>query len=222
MTCPPCLGNGRSIIHPGTICEVCKGRGILPDTRLNNPSCPPCLGGGLSIIEARHRLCGVCGGWGKLPSEPEGPQVILVSAGKVWDTHMEIASLFKELHGELCICDPYYGTRSLHRLSELIHCQPIRFLTKSADSKERSFIGTALQEFTCQYPYVQFRRSASNDLHDRYLLTATELVILGHGLKDIGGKDSFVIRLGTDTCKELVKTLSQSFNKEWDRATQLS
>ena len=134
---------------------------------------------------------------------------------------MEMAALFKELRGELCVCDPYYGTGSLVRLSGLIHCQPIRFLTQRADSKEQSFIGKALKEFTDQYAHVQFRQCASKDLHDRYLLTETELVILGHGLKDIGGKDSFVIRLDTNICEDVIKTLSQSFNEKWSLATPL-
>ena len=80
---------------------LCKGHGTLPDTRLKNPSCPPCLGTGLSTIS--HGLCETCGGWGRLPIEPanEAPKVILVRAGKVWDSHMEMAALFMELQGEL-------------------------------------------------------------------------------------------------------------------------
>jgi hypothetical protein len=139
----------------------------------------------------------------------------------VWDTHMETVALFRELQGELCICDPYYGTGSLLRLSGLIHCRSIRFLTQQADNKEQSFIARALREFTQQHTHVQFRQCASKDLHDRYLLTDTELVILGHGLKDIGRKDSFVIRLNTSICEDAIKTLSQSFNAKWNVAKAL-
>ena len=74
--------------------------------------------------------------------------------------------------------------------------------------RSQSFIEKALKDFTNQHPHVQFRQCASKDLHDRYLLTKTELVILGHGLKDIGGKDSFVIRLDTNICNDVIKTLS--------------
>jgi hypothetical protein len=221
MICPPCLGTGISSIN-GVICTLCRGRGALPDSRQGNPICPPCLGTGISLIK-RGLLCEVCGGWGRLPNEPnsETSEVIFVSAGKVWDTHKEVAAIFKELRGELCVCDPFYGTGSLLRLSSLIHCRPVRFLTQSADSKEQSFIGKAVKEFTNQYPHVEFRRCASRDLHDRYLLTETELVILGHGLKDIGGKDSFVIRLHRDICKDVIDTLSGSFNEKWRLAAPL-
>jgi hypothetical protein len=210
------------MIRPGATCELCKGLADLQDTRLNNPPCRPCLGGGVSRIKPGE-LCETCGGWGRLPNQPasEAPKVILVRAGKVWDSHMEMASLFRELQGELCICDPYYGTGSLLRLSGLDHCKPIRFLTQRADDKEQSFIGRALKEFTAERSHVEFRRCASKDLHDRYLLAPAELVILGHGLKDIGGKDSFVIRLDTDTCEDVIKTLRQSFDTKWKVATPL-
>ncbi len=232
MTCPACLGGGLSIITPGTTCTLCNGHGTLPDTRANNPTCRPCLGSGLSIINPGH-LCETCGGWGKLPNNLEAvlpptpaqvdgtAKVIFVRAGMVWDSHMGTNSLFKELQGELCICDPYYGTGSVLRLSGLVHCRPIRFLTQQADNKERSFIGRALKEFTDQHIHVQFRHRASKDLHDRYLLTSTELVILGHGLKDIGGKDSFVIRLNKSICEGVIETLKRSFDAKWNVATPL-
>jgi len=222
MMCPPCLGTGRSTIH-NRICTLCGGRGCLPDTRQGNPICPPCLGTGSSLLK-HGLLCEICGGWGRLPNEPdsEAPKVIFVSAGRVWDTHKEVAEIFQELHGELRVCDPFYGTGSLLRLSGLIHCRPVRFLTQSADSKERYFIEKALKEFTNQYPHVEFRRCTSKELRDRYLLTETELVILGHGLKDIGGKDSFVIRLQRDVSKDAIDTVSSSFSEKWRLAAPLT
>ena len=125
------------------------------------------------------------------------------------------------MSGALRICDPFYGTGSLYRLDLLAHCGPIRFLTLHADNKEQSFINRALKEFVSQHPQVEFRRSASLDLHDRYVLTDEELVILGHGLKDIGKKESFIIRLGKDVCGDLIETLSQSFDGRWNASTPL-
>ncbi|MGD1096209.1 MAG: hypothetical protein ABSB35_29980, partial [Bryobacteraceae bacterium] len=151
----------------------------------------------------------------------ESTKVIHLHSGKLWGAHLATAKLFQELQGELCICDPYYGIGSLLRLSELAHCNPIRFLTQRADSKERSFIGKALKDFTSQHTHVEFRQYTANDLHDRYLLTASEIVILGHGLKDIGGKESFVIRLNKDTCGDVIDTESRSFDSRWSAATQL-
>lgn len=46
-------------------------------------------------------------------------------------------------------------------------------------------------------------------------------VILGHGLKDIGGKNSFAIRLNTSICEDSIKTLSPTFNANWNAASPL-
>lgn len=67
MTCPTCHGSGK-FPNLTSICKVCKGRGALPDTRLNNPTCPVCHGSGK--FPALSDVCPTCQGWGKLPAEP--------------------------------------------------------------------------------------------------------------------------------------------------------
>ena len=75
------------------------------------------------------------------PPEPdEAAKVVWVQAGALRDSHLEVAALFKEVQGEVRICDPYYGMGSLLRLDVLVHCKSIRFLTLRPDSKEQSFI----------------------------------------------------------------------------------
>lgn len=70
MICPACSGTGvLSFILPRTTCTVCRGRGNLPDTRLE--ICPPCTGTGRSSIKL-GALCETCDGWGRLPNEPSG------------------------------------------------------------------------------------------------------------------------------------------------------
>lgn len=67
MTCATCHGSGK-FPNLTSICKVCKGRGTLPDTRLNNPTCPVCHGRGK--FPALSDVCPTCHGWGKLPAEP--------------------------------------------------------------------------------------------------------------------------------------------------------
>ena len=69
MKCPPCKGTGRSWgIYPGD-CELCRGEGILPDTRANLPECHHCKGTGHEH-GIYPRLCPKCGGWGRRERRP--------------------------------------------------------------------------------------------------------------------------------------------------------
>ncbi|MCI0334048.1 MAG: hypothetical protein L0228_12590, partial [Planctomycetes bacterium] len=73
------------------------------------------------------------------------------------------------------------------------HCRPIRFLTRKPDSAEKITIEQKLKEWKQQHGSVEFRKSAHDELHDRFVLGKNDLIILGHELKDIGQKDSFVM-----------------------------
>lgn len=72
MKCPPCIGQGHVIGTTNAPCPLCKGRGQLPDDRINNPECAACVGRGL-MIGTTAELCPICGGWGRLPSETPEP-----------------------------------------------------------------------------------------------------------------------------------------------------
>jgi hypothetical protein len=141
--------------------------------------------------------------------------VMQVEAGKPHSAHQEIAKVFQSLSGEVCICDPYYGKGSLLRLSALSHVSSVKFLTQNPDGKEKSFISRAIQEFVKEHSNVELREYAGNDIHDRYLVTADEFILLGHGLKDIGNKESFVIKLDRSIAGDAIDTLQQSFNQKW-------
>ena len=58
-------------------------------------------------------------------------------------------------------------------------------------------------------------------MHDRYVLTDDMLILVGHGLKDIGGKESFVIRLDGEVARDLIATLAPSFDAKWASASPI-
>ena len=60
---------------------------------------------------------------------------------------------------------------------------------------------------------------SGRDIHDRFVLSDDELILLGHGLKDIGSKDSFIIRIGRDLAGDLIDTVHDSFETKWQQAT---
>lgn len=215
MDCPACFGSGR---YGTGKCEVCNGRAILPDTRLNQPPCNACFGNG----RYGTRKCEVCGGWGRLPpDELQSPQVWYVTAGSTYEAHQGITEIFNTLSGDVCVCDPYYGTGSLARLAELSGCSSVRFLTKNPDSKEKTFLPRSITEFRKSYPQIEFHQYSGNDLHDRFVLTDDEFIILGHGIKDIGGKDSFVVRIARDIAEDTIDSVRNAFDAKWAKATDL-
>jgi hypothetical protein len=224
MQCAACKGSG---IAPGmttVYCTLCHGTGHLPDDRINEPKCPPCKGTGIAPGMSTV-LCSVCGGWGKLPPDPKkgatiaGPLAWFVEAGKPRTAHVQLTALFSSLKGRLRVCDPYYGTGSLFRLDLLTHCSPISFLTSTPDSKERAFLPRSLNEFRQQHPDTEFRIYGGEDLHDRYLLTDDEIILLGHGLKDIGRSDSFLVKLNRGLAQDMIEEVRDSFDAKWLRAT---
>jgi len=47
------------------------------------------------------------------------------------------------------------------------------------------------------------------------------MFLLGHGLKDIGGKESFVIRLNKELAPNLIKDVRSKFDERWKLAGKL-
>jgi hypothetical protein len=221
MQCPPCKGSGIAPGQSYTDCKLCKGEGILPDTRIHLPACHACKGSG---IEPGHyyTLCKKCGGWGRRERKPAiddgeivGPTALMIEAGTPRTAHLEVSSLLNSLTGDIRICDPYYGKGSMNRLDEIRSCTSVKFLTHTPDSREKLILPTAIAEFVRERPEFVFRKYKGNDLHDRFILSADELMIVGHGLKDLGNKESFVIRLDRSLAGDLIDSVRQSFDQKW-------
>jgi hypothetical protein len=150
------------------------------------------------------------------PNRAEGPEVIQIAPGQPWTGHVEAAKILQSLAGEVRICDPYYGQGSLMRIAELTSATSVKLLTKFADRKEQAFIAKAIQTFSHEHPNVELREYTGNDIHDRYIVTRDDWVLLGHGLKDIGTKESFVVHLRRDLVADLIDALWASFDQKWN------
>ncbi len=226
MKCPVCDGGGKHHYYVNAVCEQCKGIGAIPDDRAANPACPPCGGTGRHHYY-KNKLCDVCGGWGRLPepvkhsADGGGVLVSMVEAGKPRTAHIQLEKLFSEVTGIVRVCDPYYGTGSLLRLDLLTKCSEVRFLTRTPDSGEKLILPKAIAEFKKEHANTHFRCSASADFHDRYVLSDKEIILLGHGLKDLGNKESFVVKLPDTLAHDVIAAARQSFDNKWHVATAL-
>ena len=221
IDCRLCLGRGLFPLGSSgrPLCPVCHGRKRIDDSQLGPNECPRCSGRGLEY-GTHDQACATCSGTVRLPNE--GDRVVLVKAGNISDARASLDTILAELRGEVAVCDPYYGRSSLARLANLVSCNCIQFLTQKPDDKEKSFIDVRFTEFQKDYSHFIIRRATGPELHDRYVLTADEMILLGHGLKDIGKKDSFILRLHRNALGDMFNGAWQLFRDRWASAAPLA
>ena len=131
-----------------------------------------------------------------------------------------LGEVLSALKGTVRVCDPYYGVRTLDSLDHFPRTTSVHFLTAKTSESGRKLTG-ALRDFRKERPRIEFRITSSHSLHDRYVLAKDVLLILGHGLKDIGGKESFMICLGSRLVPDLIKETTASFDERWKTATKI-
>lgn len=97
----------------------------------------------------------------------------------------------------------------------------VRFLTAQTRESVRRLTGP-IRDFKQEHPNTEMRvYPNSNELHDRYVLSRDRMLVVGHGLKDIGGRESFVISIGRSLGRDLLDQVSKQFDTRWSRATPL-
>jgi hypothetical protein len=147
--------------------------------------------------------------------------VVHIKSNQPRTARLKLGQILSSLSGDIRICDPYYGIRTLDELDYISKSRKVKFLTARTSETGRKLSG-AIKDFKAERPQFEFRLAANPKvLHDRYVVTRDILLILGHGLKDIGGKESFVVRLNKNLVPDLIKDVTASFDKSWKVATLL-
>ncbi len=149
----------------------------------------------------------------------EGIEVIYAEPGKKWTARKKLNELAMTVDGDLLIADRYYGERSLYVLEELAERKgEVRFLT----CETRESVGklrTSFHDLMKEKQNLEVRIYPHKyDLHDRFILGDNALIIVGHGIKDLGGSESFVIRISDSTAKDLMALVRSNFESRWQRA----
>jgi len=141
--------------------------------------------------------------------------VFRIEAGKPRTARSTLVEIMRNLSGIVRICDPYYGTKTLDTLEQIPKDHEVRFLTdKTSDNSLK--IENALKDYKTERPKTTFKKvKHPSPLHDRYILSDKILIILGHGLKDIGGKESFLIILDASIVPDLIAQISKVFDDLW-------
>lgn len=147
--------------------------------------------------------------------------VVRIEGGYPRTARLRLGEMLVSLKGSVRVCDPYYGVRTLDSLDHIPKSCAIQFLTAKT-SESTTKVQGAIKDFIKERPNAEFRIAANpSDLHDRYVLGSDHLLLLGHGLKDIGGKESFMIRVGYDLAPNLIADVARAFDDRWKAAASL-
>ncbi len=150
-----------------------------------------------------------------------GLTVVRIEGNSPRTARSRLGELLAGLKGTVRICDPYYGIRTLDSLDHIPKACAVRFLTARTNEGGRNLTG-ALRDFKKERSNVEFRLvNNPSEIHDRYVLTAQQLLLVGHGLKDIGGKESFVVSLDKNLAAGLIAQTRSVFDTRWRTATIL-
>jgi len=162
-----------------------------------------------------------------LQSEDTSKKGIIVkhiSGKKGWtDRNNKFSEFLKNLKGEIIIVDGYYGLGSFHVLDNLEN-RKVRFLTLQAGRDENEDkITKELQRFKKEFPKIELKKYQNFwEIHDRYILSEDMLVWIGHGLKDFGDKECFLIGIPIEKVPDIAKNLRIEFEERWNKSNNLT
>ena len=141
-----------------------------------------------------------------------------IGGKKPWTDKQILSAIVKNSKGEIKIVDPYYGSSTLHNLGKIHFGKPIKLLTARLGEKPFKFQND-WNDFKTEFTDVEIRLFENpKELHDRYILTKNGIVFLGHGIKDFGGKESFVIIFQDKAGKNILKDLTDNFDLRWQKS----
>jgi hypothetical protein len=145
-----------------------------------------------------------------------GIRTLVIDGTKPWhDRYSTLPKIASGLSGRICVVDKYYGRGTLALLNHFRHGAPLQFLTGRTNESPAAF-ARELRDFQKEVPALEVRLfPAHSELHDRYIISRNALVIVGHGIKDIGTKESFLVVLEGEPSAELRGTLLRKFDERW-------
>jgi len=188
--------------------------------------CPICIGSGKDPFKERQFIlpepCPKCKGLGRIPpvslkKDEGGLSILCISGIEPFTDYIKISEIFQNLSGTIEICDTYFGEDSLTLLGKIPKERNVRCLIGM-----KAKIPASLSKFKKEFPHVKFKQHINDDFHDRYIIDDNFLIILGHGLKDIGQKkESFLIKIQRSLVTDIVDLLRTKFNERWAIAKEI-
>lgn len=141
------------------------------------------------------------------------------------DPNKNFPKIIESLGGDLCIVDPFYGNGTFYVLEKFGKSRKIRFLSCKLGNEEQGNISKFdinLKRFRKEFKNIEMRKyDKPYELHDRYIIADNALIIIGHGIKDLADKESFVIFLPKKHVAKFLPVLKKSFEERWKRSQNL-
>lgn len=138
-----------------------------------------------------------------------------------------LKDVLKSASGEIKIVDPYFGSQTLANLEQFDLRKTIKLLTVDISLRRhqsRTAFDSELTDFKTEHSNFQVRQhiTVPKELHDRYILTNDSIIFIGQGIKDLGGKESFILSFdGQSIGKSIRDDLNAKFDQRWNAATPL-
>lgn len=156
---------------------------------------------------------------------PNSQKTFYIDGQKPWtDRNSLFPELVSKLQGEILVLDPYYGLGTFHVLSKFSRDKNIKFLTSQIGSNENpAMISKELSRFKKEFKNAELKiYSKFYELHDRYIISDNFLVLVGHGIKDIGDKECFLIGIPAEDVSDIIKNLKQKFKERWAKSNNIT
>lgn len=142
------------------------------------------------------------------------------------DPNKNFPNIIKKLEGNLCVVDPYYGNGTFYVLEKFEKQRKIRFLScRLGDEEQRNItqFNINLKRFRKEFKNIEMRKyDKPYELHDRYIIADNALVVIGHGIKDLADKESFVIFLPKNFVAKFLPTIKKTFEERWKKSNNLN
>lgn len=152
--------------------------------------------------------------WGINRIREQQMDVLLIDPMKAFTASQRLDELLNGLKGYVLLCDPYVDDNTLVVLSSISTSCGIKLLTLNISDPAK--FRQRFVAYTKEFGNVELRVSSTPDIHDRYLIDASRMWLIGTSLNGIGKKQSFIITVGPD-----VRGLTeQGFNKRWNQSTK--
>ncbi len=147
----------------------------------------------------------------------KNPGVFYIEPGKPFSSKMMLFNdILSNMMNKVWICDPYIGVRLLDILHALDASIEIRIMTIQVQNG--SAFRRMLIDFEKEHTNTEVRIAPSGELHDRYILSDNGMWLVGHSLKDLGSKESFVVKLDED----IRKSMELVFANRWNVSKKLT
>jgi len=141
------------------------------------------------------------------------------------DPNKNFPKVIELIKGDLCIVDPFYGNGTFYVLEKFGKNRKIRFLScKLGDEEQRNItkFDINLKRFRKEFKNIEMRKyDKYYELHDRYIIADNGLVIVGHGIKDLADKESFVVFLPKAFVAKFLPILKKVFEERWKKSNNL-